>query len=105
MLCAGALGSIIVGYLGVEVAEQEVFEKLLWLQRVYNDNTPVTLVQHFLLMGMGGPLHQAVLAALDKINESRFALWTERERSLALYMIMESSTAFFLFKSLVLKLP
>ena len=33
---SGALGSII-GYLGAEIAEANIFDRLLWPQRFYND--------------------------------------------------------------------
>lgn len=74
---AGALGSV-VGYLGAEVAEEEVFEKLLWPQRFYNDCTAWSLVQQFFLMGMGGPMHRAALATLDDLRDHGLYLGPRR---------------------------
>lgn len=66
---AGALGSVI-GYVGAEVAEPTVFERLLWAQRFYNYATPRTLILSALTMPMGGPLHKAALEILDAIREN-----------------------------------
>jgi hypothetical protein len=66
---AGALGSVI-GYVGAEVAEPTVFERLLWPQRFYNYTTPRTLFLSALTMPMGGPLHKAALETLDAIREN-----------------------------------
>jgi len=65
---AGALGSVI-GYVGAEVAEPAIFERLLWPQRFYNYATPRTLLLSALTMPMGGPLHKAALETLDAIRE------------------------------------
>lgn len=61
---AGALGSII-GYLGAEASEPSLFERLLWPQRFYNDNSVSGAVKAALLMPMGGPIHKAALETLD----------------------------------------
>lgn len=74
---AGALGSI-VGYLGAEVAEDAIFENLLWPQRFYNDRTLGSLTQQFLFMGMGGPLHRAALATLDQLRDHGLYLGPRR---------------------------
>jgi hypothetical protein len=66
---AGALGSVI-GYVGAEVAESTVFERLLWPQRFYNHVSPRTFVLSALTMPMGGPLHKAALETLDAIREN-----------------------------------
>jgi hypothetical protein len=60
----GALGSVI-GYLGTEVAETPIFDRLLFPARFYNDLTPLTLLKLTLLLPMGGPLHRAALSVLD----------------------------------------
>ena len=65
---SGALGSII-GYLGAEVAEATIFERLLWPQRFYNDFNLTISIKLALLMPMGGPLHCAALQTLDVFNE------------------------------------
>ncbi|KUJ19177.1 uncharacterized protein LY89DRAFT_731593 [Mollisia scopiformis] len=74
---AGALGSVI-GYLGAEVAEKELLERLLWPQRFYNDCNIKTLLNQFLLMGMGGPLHRAALATLDDLRDHGLYLGPRR---------------------------
>ncbi|MCJ1261786.1 hypothetical protein MMC22_001654 [Lobaria immixta] len=60
----GALGSVI-GYLGSEVCEDTVFERLLWPQRFYNDFDFAIFLKMALLMPMGGPLHKAALQTFD----------------------------------------
>lgn len=60
----GALGSVI-GYLGSEVAEDTVFERLLWPQRFYNDFDLAICLKMVFLMPMGGPLHKAALQTFD----------------------------------------
>jgi hypothetical protein len=79
---AGALGSV-VGYLGAEVAEEEIFKKLLWPQRFYNEHTVGSLIQQFLLMGMGGPLHRAALATLNDLRDHGLYLRARRGDMLA----------------------
>jgi hypothetical protein len=61
---AGALGSII-GYLGSEVAEPSVFERLLWPERFYNIVSCRNCVEMALFMPLGGPVHRAALSTLD----------------------------------------
>lgn len=61
---SASLGSII-GYLGAEVAEPTVFERLLWPQRFYNYCTPWTVIRMAFMLPMGGPLHKAALETLD----------------------------------------
>jgi hypothetical protein len=65
---AGALGSII-GYLGAEVAQETLFERLLWPQRYYSDFSITILIRMALTMPMGGPLHRAALATLDLFRD------------------------------------
>jgi hypothetical protein len=64
---AGALGSII-GYLGSEVAEVAIFERLLWPQRSYYELTPKSAVGLAFTMPMGGPLYKAALQTLDSFR-------------------------------------
>ncbi|KAI0455032.1 hypothetical protein F5B21DRAFT_473487 [Xylaria acuta] len=59
-----ALGAVL-GYVGSEVAEGIMFERLLWPQRFYNQLSFSTALQQGLLMTMGGPLHSAALKTLD----------------------------------------
>ncbi|KAI1748942.1 hypothetical protein F4782DRAFT_515160 [Xylaria castorea] len=59
-----ALGAVL-GYVGSEVAEGVMFERLLWPQRFYNHLSFSTALQQGLLMTMGGPLHSAALKTLD----------------------------------------
>lgn len=61
---AGSLGSVI-GYLGAEVAEPPIFERLFFPARFYNDLTPLLFLKLTLLFPMGGPLHRAALQVLD----------------------------------------
>lgn len=65
----GALGSVI-GYLGGEVAEVTVFERLLWPQRYYNHLDFHNVLTTFALFPMGGPLHSAALKTLDKFRDN-----------------------------------
>jgi hypothetical protein len=65
---AGALGSVI-GYLGSEVAERALFERLLWPRRFYNDFNFSIFLKLMFLMPMGGPLHAAALKTLDNFRE------------------------------------
>lgn len=65
---AGALGSVI-GYVGAEVAEPEVFERLLWPQRFYDYLSPSTMLTTALTMPMGGPMHRAALETLDSFRK------------------------------------
>jgi hypothetical protein len=58
---AGALGSII-GYLGSEVAEVAIFERLLWPQRFYYNLTPKSAVGLAFTMPMGGTALQSSTA-------------------------------------------
>jgi hypothetical protein len=64
---AGALGSVI-GYLGSEVAEQTLFERLLWPQRFYNDFNFFMFLKPMFLMPIGDPLHAAALETLDNFR-------------------------------------
>lgn len=61
----GALGNLL-GYIGAEVATDDIFERLLWPQRFFNGISYRNALQIGLLMPMGGPLHRAALYTLDK---------------------------------------
>lgn len=65
---AGVLGSLI-GYLGAEVSEETIFERLLWPQRFYHHLNLEILLKMIFLMPMGGPLHRAALQTLDTFHE------------------------------------
>lgn len=65
---AAALGSVI-GYVGAEVAEDSIFERLLWPQRFYNTSSLSSLATNVLFEPMGGPLHRAALSTLDRFRE------------------------------------
>jgi hypothetical protein len=66
---AAAIGSVI-GYVGAEVAEEELFERLLWPQRFYNYLDLRTSLKYSFLMPMGGPLHRAALQVLDTFRDN-----------------------------------
>ncbi|KAF3939493.1 hypothetical protein ABW19_dt0206901 [Dactylella cylindrospora] len=65
----GALGAVI-GYLGAEVAEKSLFNRLLWPQRYYNHASAWDILTLTFLMPMGGPLHRAALETLDQFREN-----------------------------------
>ncbi|ROW03792.1 hypothetical protein VMCG_05397 [Cytospora schulzeri] len=65
---SGTLGTIL-GYLGGEVAEEVLFERLLWPERFYNDFSSSIFIKGSLLFSMGGPLHAAALKTLDQLRE------------------------------------
>ena len=60
----GALGSII-GYLGADSCEPNIFERLLWPERFYNNITLGSLLKITIAAPSGGPLHRAALHTLD----------------------------------------
>lgn len=73
----GALGTIL-GYLGAEVAEESVFERLLWPQRYYNDLNLIILLRLVFLMPSGGPLHRAALETLTNFQKNGLYLGKTR---------------------------
>ncbi|KAJ1323431.1 hypothetical protein MN608_11586 [Microdochium nivale] len=89
----GALGSVI-GYLGSEVAEPQLFERLLWPQRFYNDLTPSVALKHALLMTMGGPLHSAALKVLDIFGKHGLYLGRGRGNMLGTVFFPDSGRNF-----------
>jgi hypothetical protein len=90
---AGALGSVI-GYVGAEVAEPTVFERLLWPQRFYNYASPRTLALSALTMPMGGPLHKAALETLDAIRENGLYRGPRRGHMLGTAFFHENKVAY-----------
>ncbi|RYN18448.1 hypothetical protein AA0112_g11540 [Alternaria arborescens] len=91
---AGALGSVI-GYLGAEVAEPTVFERLLWPQRFYNYASLRTLLVSALMMPMGGPLHKAALETLDAIRENGLYRGATRGHMLGTAFFHENDVKYF----------
>jgi hypothetical protein len=63
-----AIGAV-VGYVGAEVAEESMFERLLWPQRFYNYLDATAIAKLALLMPMSGPLHRAALETLDGFRD------------------------------------
>jgi len=66
----GAIGSVI-GYLGGEVAKQDIFDRLLWPERFYNTTSLWILIKICLFVPMSGPIHSAALSALDSFRKSK----------------------------------
>ena len=65
------LGSII-GYLGAEVAQESLFERLLWPERYFNDFRLAILFKTALLTPMGGPVPQSRSPGVGQIPGQRF---------------------------------
>lgn len=64
----GALTAVI-GYIGSEVAEECLLERLLWPERFNNELTILILLQQSFLMTIGGPLHKAALKTLENLRK------------------------------------
>ena len=64
-----ALGTI-VGYIGSEVVDEEIFERLLWPERFYNNASPLNLLKMAVFFPMGGPLHSAAIHALMSFRKN-----------------------------------
>ncbi|KAL8670782.1 MAG: hypothetical protein Q9168_004704 [Polycauliona sp. 1 TL-2023] len=64
-----ALGTLI-GYVGSEAATEDVFERLLWPQRFFNDFSWRDMIQVGLLNTMAGPMHKAALTTLDQFHQN-----------------------------------
>src|SRR5277367_4605913 len=90
----GALGSII-GYLGAEVAEETLFERLLWPQRYYNDFNLLILFKMAFLMPMGGPLHRAALATLDLFRNKGLYLGRARGNMLGTAFMRNTEVGYY----------
>ncbi|KAF1809212.1 hypothetical protein P152DRAFT_461628 [Eremomyces bilateralis CBS 781.70] len=63
-----AFGAII-GYMGAEVAEDAMFERVLWPQRFHNYLDISSFAKLSLLSSMSGPLHRAALETLDSFRD------------------------------------
>lgn len=61
-----ALGTLI-GYVGTEVSIHDLFARLFWPQRYYNNFSVNNAWKFALFMPMGGPLHRASLQVLDNL--------------------------------------
>jgi hypothetical protein len=90
----GALGSVI-GYLGAEVAEPLIFERLLWPQRFYNDLTLAVLIKQSIFMTMGGPLHRAALETLDVLRDNGLYLGARRGNLLGTAFLRDSGVQYY----------
>src|SRR5437762_4396084 len=64
-----ALGTII-GYIGSETVDEEIFERLLWPERFYNSGSPLTLLKIAIFLPMGGPLHAAAIHSLISLRKN-----------------------------------
>lgn len=64
-----ALGTSI-DYLGTEISVNDLFERLLWPQRYYNNPPAHSIWRIAFLIPMGGPLHKAALRTLDTFDEN-----------------------------------
>lgn len=62
-----ALGTII-GYIGSEVVDEEIFERLLWPERFYNNSSLPALLKFVVFFPMGGPLHSAAIRSLMSLR-------------------------------------
>ena len=98
----GALGSVI-GYLGSEVAEPLLLERVLWPQRFCNDLTVSILVRQSLLMTMGGPLHAAALATLDQFRDNGLYLGQRRGNYLGTAFYPDSKVSYKIVPNLSLE--
>lgn len=63
-----ALGALL-GYVGAEVAEESIFERILWLQHFYNYLDLESVVRMAVFGPLGGPVHRAALQTLDKLRQ------------------------------------
>ncbi|KAG9749475.1 hypothetical protein KCU73_g6819, partial [Aureobasidium melanogenum] len=90
----GALGTIL-GYLGAEVAEESVFERLLWPQRYYNDLSLIILLKLVFLMPSGGPLHRAALETLTDFQKNGLYLGKTRGNMLGTAFYSRLNVSYF----------
>ncbi|KAL9609353.1 MAG: hypothetical protein Q9167_005878 [Letrouitia subvulpina] len=58
----------VIGYIGAEVAEECLLERLLWPQRFNNDLNFWVSLHQSLLGTLGGPLHKAALRVLENLR-------------------------------------
>ena len=73
----GAVG-IVVGYFGIEIASDALFERLLWPTRFYNTARLPTLLQMAFITPMGGPLLRPAIRVLDGLVQSGL-FWGTRQ--------------------------
>ena len=73
----GAVGTII-GYFGIEIGSDSLFERLLWPTRFYNTLNPSALFQLTMLTPMGGPLLRPAVRVIDKFIAARMH-WEKRQ--------------------------
>lgn len=73
----GAVGTII-GYFGIEIGSDSLFERLLWPTRFYNTLNPSALFQLTMLTPMGGPLLRPAVRVIDKFIAARMH-WGKRQ--------------------------
>lgn len=66
----GAMGTII-GYFGIEIGSDSLFERLLWPTRYYNTLSFKSLVQLMMLTPMGGPMLRPAIRVIDKFIAAR----------------------------------
>lgn len=69
----GAIGTII-GYFGIEIGSDSLFERLLWPTRFYNTIKPMALLETTLLTLMGGPLLRPAIRVMDQFIGARMYL-------------------------------
>jgi hypothetical protein len=66
----GALGSLI-GFIAAELPVDDLFERLFWPQRFFNNLSWSEGVKIAFLLPMGGPLHLAAFTVLDDLYKHR----------------------------------
>lgn len=66
-------------YLGAKIADDRIFERVLWPQRFYNNISWKSVLSMIFFMPMGGPLHRAALSVLDTFREQGIYRGTRRE--------------------------
>jgi len=66
-----AAAASMIGYVGAEVAEECLFERVLWPQRFGHNSLSLTaLAKLVILIPMGGPLHRAALSVVDTFRRN-----------------------------------
>lgn len=64
----------IIGYFGIEIGSDALFERLLWPTRYYNTWSPKSLLGFTFLTPMGGPLLRPAVRILDGFIHARLFL-------------------------------
>lgn len=62
--------AVIIGHVGSEASEEYVLERLLWPQRFHKTLDIRSFFQQSLFMTIGGPVHKAILEALDVLRRN-----------------------------------